>query len=346
MKKIIASILCLVLLFSMASCANSAKDDAAETDATGAVKASYEDIIEKYDEFLNLKINKKRLPELVESSAEAIKVVRKIVDNCKTPLDMGYAKKDINGDGTDELILMRTTLDIAAIFTVKNGNAIPLLVSDPDLNSMIWLKEDGSIRMEQMIVKDQSVITERRYFVYHIKDGVLVPEVAISSDSNRSANLKTLSNTGDVSISYNEWRKLYAKYNLCPIDWDVREYTKSRVGLDMVRIFDAPDPERQTYVLSSSDENDLFSIIERSKKTFTFSVRVSQPNNTGYSDIHTARLVDGRYVFESDDNITGHFIKGSVELGDGCVWLNIEESSGVKFDRSSFLFDSIKEYED
>ena len=126
MKKIIAAILCLVLLFSMASCANSAKDDAAETDATGAVQASYEDIIEKYDEFLNLKINKKRLPELVESSPEAIKVVRKIVDECKTPLDMGYAEKDINGDGTDELILMRVTLDIAAIFTVKNGDAVVL----------------------------------------------------------------------------------------------------------------------------------------------------------------------------------------------------------------------------
>ena len=346
MKKIIAAILCLVLLFSMASCANSAKDDAAETDATGAVQASYEDIIDKYDEFLNLKINKKRLPELVESSPEAIKVVRKIVDNCKTPLDMGYAEKDINGDGTDELILMRVTLDIAAIFTMKNGNAVPLIVSDPDLNSMIWLKEDGSIRMEQMIVKDQSVITERRYFIYRIDNGALVPEVAISSDSNRTGNLKTISNTGDAPISYNEWHKLYAKYDTCPVAWDLREYTKNRVELNVVRIFDTPKPELKTYVLSSTYGVNSFRIVERTKSKLTFAVLINNGSVPYvYSERQTAKLVDGQYVFEGEYS-SDVFAKGTIELSDGCVWMNVETTSGQKLDRSSFLFDSIKESED
>ena len=125
MKKLFSALLCLLLIISAVSCAdtsNTNNPDSNDTQNNQNDKNSdpYKAIIEKYTELLICKKNNTAIPEATETDSSALKTVYELAKKCKSPLDMGYAKKDINNDGTEELIFAESTLDIVAIFTVKN----------------------------------------------------------------------------------------------------------------------------------------------------------------------------------------------------------------------------------
>ncbi len=359
MKKIFLALLCLILVFSMVSCKDPAEKDDPKTEASQTTTAltkeddpsgedspafkrdPYEDIIEKYEELLRLKVENKALPKPHAMDADAIKAVYKVVETCKKPADMGYAKKDINNDGVEELILMRSSFDIAAIFTAKSGGAIPLIAPQSDIESMIWIDEDGFIREEQS-VRNDGILTARRYFVYRIVKGELTPDVAISCNGRKNGDWQKIDGEGGVDISSNEWHTLYDQYDICPGGWDMREYTKNHAELSMVRLFDAPAPKVQTYMLSSIIKDDEFRIEKVSKGEFSFFMSLSQYKNDNFVSRFgislTATLVDGQYVFQGMDGK----MRGSIEFGQNCVWVNIDESKDMTLDRSSYLFDYIK----
>ena len=73
-------------------------------------------------------------------------VGRNLPDNFKTvgKNTFGYAKKDIDGNGVEELVLMTDTYSLVAIFTEKDGKALPVSVFNS--NYRAWLDDKCVIR--------------------------------------------------------------------------------------------------------------------------------------------------------------------------------------------------------
>jgi len=241
MKKAFYVLLCLFLIIGTVSCTqNNRNNDNANSQGNDPYKA----IIEKYNELLVCKKNNTTIPEASETDPSTIKTVYEIVKKCKNPLDMGYAKKDINNDGNEELIFGKSTLDIIAIFTVKD-NEVVTLITQEDSNSMIWLDASGLIRVEQFVVEGQ-YMTGRRYLVYEISEGSLKRQVAIGCDAMKQGNWHKLDNQQQIPVSKEEWNELYAKYDICPFGWDNREYTKNYADLTIRPLLETPVPKNQT----------------------------------------------------------------------------------------------------
>lgn len=128
MKKIVALLLCLASLFVISSCAkkeseNNENDERKQTQ----VDSAYEAIITKYKDLLNAKMNSEELQQPSDPENEIEIAVYDTVNMCTEPEQMGYATKDINGDGIDELVLMRKDNGVYALFTIDNDAPVLLL---------------------------------------------------------------------------------------------------------------------------------------------------------------------------------------------------------------------------
>lgn len=350
MKKLFSILFCLLLMVSTVSCSKPSNtgnpnsetpqnttNPSDDENVTSQENDPYKDVIEKYKELLLCKKNNVAFPEASETDSSALKTVYKLAKKCKTPLDMGYVKKDINGDGNKELIFMESTFDIVAIFTIKNGDAVTLITQE-DANCLIWLDESGLVRMEQLVMEGQYMIG-RKYFVYEVSKGELKPQVAIGCDAMKQGNWQKLEGQQQTSVSEEEWDELYTKYDICPFGWDKREYTKNHAELTVVPLLEAATPQLQTYRLASIIKEDRVKITSVSEKSVSFSMIYNKyiesvlVYETEFSA--TAVLTDGKYLF---DNGT---VKGSIEFGCNSVWVNIHESAHENIDCRSYLFDYV-----
>lgn len=329
MKKLFSVFLCLLLLFSVVSCTNPSNTGAPENPQESD---PYQAIIEKYKELLICKQNNTVLPEASENDSLALKMVYELAKKCENPLDMAYAKKDINNDGYEELIFTESTLNIVAIFTVKNNEAVPLIMQE-NVNTMIWLDANGLVRMKQFVMEGQYWIG-LQYFVYEISNGELKMRVAIGCDAMEEGDWHKIENGRKISISEEEWHALYSQYNIRPFGWDERECTKNYADLTVLPLLEAATPRVQTYLLATIIKNDRVSITSVSSDCVSFTMLYYK-----YSELTelsaTARLTDGKYLF---DNGT---IKGSIEFGYDSIWVNINESTNEHIDCRSYLFDYV-----
>ena len=341
MKKLFSALLCLLLIISAVSCADTSNTNNPDSNDTqnnqnNANGDPYKSIIEKYTELLICKKNNTAIPEATETDSSALKTVYELAKKCKSPLDMGYAKKDINNDGTEELIFAESTLDIVAIFTVKNGEAVTLITQE-DPNSLIWLDANGLIRMEQLVMEGQYLVG-RKYLVYEISEGALKPQVAIGCDAMKQGEWHKLENQ-QVSVSKEDWNELYAKYNICPFGWDEREYTKNHADLTILPLLEVAVPKIQTYKLASIIKDDRVKITSASVESVSFTMAYHKYTESALvyqTELFvTATLADGKYLF---DNQT---VNGSIEFGYNSVWVNINESTNEHIDCRSYLFDYV-----
>ncbi|MBE6531546.1 MAG: hypothetical protein E7679_05630 [Ruminococcaceae bacterium] len=354
MKKLFLALLCLLLIISVVSCNDTSNTNTPDTNDTNNTNDTtnsqpdentptqkidpYKVIIEKYEELLTCKKNNTAIPEASETASSATKAVYELAKKCRTPLDMGYAKKDINGDGTNELIFTESTLDIVAIFTVKNGKVAPLITRE-DINFLIWLDENGLIRMRQFIMEGQ-YITARKYLVYEISDGNLKERIAIGCDAMEQGDWHKLEGDQKISVSKEEWDALYSQYDICPLAWDEREYTKNYAGLTVASFFEAATPEVTSYMLTSIIKDDRVEISSVSTESVSFTMFYSKYSESDLifeTEITASALHnDGKYLF---DNGT---VKGSIEFGRDSVWVNIDESTNEHIDCRSYLFDYMR----
>ena len=339
MKKLFSALLCLLLIISAVSCADTSNTNNPDSNDTqnnqnNANGDPYKSIIEKYTELLICKKNNTAIPEATETDSSALKTVYELAKKCKSPLDMGYAKKDINNDGTEELIFAESTLDIVAIFTVKNGEAVTLITQE-DPNSLIWLDANGLIRMEQLVMEGQYLVG-RKYLVYEISEGALKPQVAIGCDAMKQGEWHKLENQ-QVSVSKEDWNELYAKYNICPFGWDEREYTKNHADLTILPLLEVAVPKIQTYKLASIIKDDRVKITSASVESVSFTMAYHKYTESALvyqTELFvTATLADGKYLFDNET------VKGSIEFGYNSVWVNINESTNEHIDCRSYLFD-------
>ena len=111
MKKTVVILLCFLLLFGAASCAPTVGDGENGTkpnqDPSSTVAwSSYADIITEYTALLEKRINGEALAEPNASADEITVALLGIVRETADPSIMGYATKDINGDGDEELVIV------------------------------------------------------------------------------------------------------------------------------------------------------------------------------------------------------------------------------------------------
>ena len=342
MKKLFSALLCLILIISAVSCTNTSNTNNSDSNNTQNNQNDensdpYKETIEKYTE------NNTAIPEPSETELSALKTVYELAKKCKNPLDMGYEKKDINKDGIEELIFAESTLDIVAIFTVKNDKAVTLITRD-DHNSQIWLDANGLIRMEQLVMEGQ-YLTGRKHLVYKISKGALKPQIAIGCDGMMQGDWYKVENQQQKPVSKEEWNELYAKYNICPFGWDEREYTKNHADLTVLPLLETAVPKIQTYKLASIIKDDRVKITSVSAESVSFTM--SYHKHTESASVYesglvyqtelfiTATLADGKYMFDNET------VKGSIEFGHNSVWVNINESTNEHIDCRSYLFDYV-----
>ncbi len=128
MKKFLATLLCLCLLLTAAACTQDPEKSYEKQ------KSLYDDIIAEYTALLTAKQNGEELPApntegMDEREAAIATALHGIVDDCKdaeTAQNLGYGFKDMDGNGTPELILLTKYTNIKAIFTISDKRPILL----------------------------------------------------------------------------------------------------------------------------------------------------------------------------------------------------------------------------
>ena len=162
MKKLLAILLCLLLLLVAVSCSaptggGGDNDTTANPDPSDAVVwSSYADIITEYTALLEKRTAEEALPEPSDSADEITVALFEIVRDTADPSAMGYATKDVNGDGTEELVLLNRGNKLYALFTLR-GNAPVLLLKADKITAAIT--PDGTVYTNHT-VKNQSQTTQ------------------------------------------------------------------------------------------------------------------------------------------------------------------------------------------
>ncbi len=162
MKKLFSLLLSVVLLLSATSCDWLGRY---EDDKNGPDYSSYDGIVAQYTSLLSSKVNGFTLAEGDETN-KVSDTLLSVVNVISDPSVMGYATKDLNGDGVKELILLSNDFRIYTIFTMKDGAPV-LLLNAPRSN--VWVRRDGLIYCNEYR-KDESDV----YHLQRIENGKLV----------------------------------------------------------------------------------------------------------------------------------------------------------------------------
>ena len=134
--------------------------------------------------------------------------------------NFGYALKDLNGDGSDELILMRKDHHVAAIFTMVNGK--PMLVNREHFYKSVWIDKEGLIHGYRYFKSEAySVEWDEEFNIYRLGKGA-------SLDFEISFSVKR-----DYSWIIGDFNKTYHKmesgtYNVM-MNIGVEEYVSLRL---------------------------------------------------------------------------------------------------------------------
>jgi len=156
------------------------------------------------------------------------------------PSDFGYAYRDLDSDGTDELILLRSDYEILAVFTRDNGRAVLLTASTPYYRS-IWIDGEGLIHIRVYTGGDSA--QDYAYYLSEVSGKRLENLVAIAEEKEpvsltRRAFYK-LEGNKKVTVGETEWNELYARYDLFTEEApDAKAYTKAYAGLTFTPLFD------------------------------------------------------------------------------------------------------------
>lgn len=251
----------------------------------------------------------------------------------------GYDKKDLNGDGQEELILLSETYHFIALFTMKDGRAVYL--GDPGEylgGSGSYLDENGKFHCELTIDGGGMTGRDRNRILFRVGDGVLEKEFEIGCSydiSLKPDECFIVENGERVPMEKEEWYEYYNRFNLCPGAWEVEGYTRTRGGLEFHPLFgDAPVTDKyEGKIFGLTGVHEGLKILEVEGDSITFSVEYVKYKYHETGDLAddellyegviaaTATKTDGAYVFETD------VIKGYLNVGVTSVWVTITEST-------------------
>ena len=105
-------------------------------------KSWYDDVVARYKYLILYKSQNQELPPLEESPAYYEDALRQVAAYYGPETDLGFAYKDINGDGRLELLLMGIDTRIYALFTIANRQPVAVRVFQ---DGMGYLAPDGMV---------------------------------------------------------------------------------------------------------------------------------------------------------------------------------------------------------
>ena len=193
MKKILAILLCLLIILSIVSCEKEIStqqnsDDKKDTSTTEEISADKteeenssntaeeDEIFSDYQDILNT-------ISLLHSQGDAFDVSkysdldereREIYDSLSHFVcgGSGYCIKDINNDGVVELIMLTEAWQLKGIFTLSDG--LPILVEKCDNGG---IGEDGKIRTE--FIEETSEYKKTIFRLNTLADNTLLAEIEL-----------------------------------------------------------------------------------------------------------------------------------------------------------------------
>ncbi len=254
----------------------------------------------------------------------------------------GYAKKDLSGDGIDELILLNDNYEIFAIFTMKDGCAVLL-----DDMFGVWIDEDGYIRKHNMTGGD--VMRDSEVFVYKLKGSELYTLISLGYKVNWTLEKEgwyKIEGDSKIDIPFEDGRKLYAEYDIPRNGCDQNEYTKTFSGIEFIPLFEAAAPSEK-FINSEVNTEEIYgdtislTAISDNEVSFVFNkvhYDYDSSTNTETKEVVTVAgdtLREGnKYVFD----IEGY--KGYIEFAVNSVWIVFSESENEHVMCIAYLFEN------
>lgn len=257
----------------------------------------------------------------------------------------GYAKKDINGDGVEELILLNDNYEIFAIFSIKGGRAVLV-----DGAAGAWIDENGYLRKSKgtggIVSRDGEV------FVYQLDGAKLKNKIAVGYKVNiylQKAGWYKIDGVNKVSISDEEGKALYAEYDILPRGYCSDEYTRTFSGIEFTPLFSSTTAsERHINTFTNSTYLNgtalTISTLEDTEVTASLSIvdiyGEFDPETNPEPEQYTTTL---EIKAKPDENNRYHFeaegIKGYLEFTVTAAWAVVTESENEHVSCRAYLFD-------
>ena len=203
--------------------------------------AKYDSLIKKYTELLNAKKSGEELGELSDDVDEVNEAVWYAVNKAVAVDKMGYALKDLDGNGVDELLLMSRDCKLYAIFTLSGEKVVLLTKLNP---SNAFMHSDGSIYS----TRSDSESGEHVAFLQSV-DGASLKGFELIDCSEDSFYIANNGEREEISsedfIKIRDMMVLYADSS--------RPYTTKAFGLRFISAFEdsKADPDAPTADFSS-----------------------------------------------------------------------------------------------
>ena len=211
MKKFVAVLLCLIMILSLFSCKNKSIEDIdyiSDNDSstsldtfndpiTNNASVNYDSLLRVYRRIVDSYpiVNQNPRAHATELGIQGEGNIEIFVNlyssvmlfypgrgesNGESPhykLDCGYAQKDLNGDGVDELVLMNNDYYIMAIFSYADGK--PVLLGNYMPRGSCWIDGDGLLHENGSGAADHSTNA-----IYKIADGGKKLELIVEYGTN------------------------------------------------------------------------------------------------------------------------------------------------------------------
>ncbi len=272
MKNFVAFLMCLVMLLSIFSCDientnnnenNGTNNDRIPTADYSGILNVCRDIIEILPNYVDSKDAMDNycaeLGFVEEEEKELfVKLFGSIFDFMQSPpyaLSCGYAQKDLNGDGVDELVLMNKDYYIMAILSFANGK--PVLLGNYWQRNSCWIDGDGLLHNGGSNGADQ--ISRQ---LYKISDGgeelELISEFGINGhewiDDIAYTKYYELVGGEKVSITENKFHELEQHYSKYLGSLGGPAATKQYSGLVFTPLYTEAEIAMKMYEAAINDE--------------------------------------------------------------------------------------------
>lgn len=348
MKKFIVMICCLLAAFMLVSCdtanLNNDKENENADNKNPQVTADYTEILNLYKMAINacanVELTSENLgitdPQEKETFSDILWCVKCNYDGEKKAdstspiywLTFGYAVKDINGDGVEELVLLKEDYTILAIFSYVDGK--PIMLGAFDYNNFsathrnltnCWIYGDGMIYTSDLSGFDG-------FKVYRIADGGTSLETVadygwylyyVDYTIGTVTKYYKCVDGQEIEINEDEYQALHEQYEKRLGSYSITEATKEYAGLDYIPLFSEAELIEEIYASALNNETKVYEVdtgeykFLKACKTPYNQIRLSEVENLkyGYADLDGDGI--GEPVIDCGDTIILRYY-------DGCVY--------------------------
>ena len=248
---------------------------------------------------------------------------------------LGYDIHDLNGDGTDELILLSDTYSVLAILTMRDS--VPVLIS----TVATAIDENGRFCAVQYAPDHRN---GQQYCVWEISDGRLHPVICVQLEyddfNHKYSDMRyyAIDHGRKTPITEAEFMVLAKQTELVPDAYTSQEYTRAMSGLDFTpllptepAILDTALPFVRTRMSSSArtfTETDSHTW----ETEFDFFAPTADDENAYLTLNAVVTEENGTYRFDSNS------VRGRIEPIQGGFWMIPEEIADSSIVNRPYLY--------